>query len=293
MPRLVPTAADAESLPNRAVPASVIQMMTRKVRPRDGEDGVEEVPADRPSKRGKSAAEEFASGLETPQPQSQQPADEYTVILIMGKTGLGIEVDWADGKTLFIKGLKAEGAMVDWNRGRSEDVVKKGDRVLAVNGKYGDPKAMLAECRKGGKLQFQCRRGAADPATSSKKGIQGHVENALAMPLSKPGSNEIVVMLELAGKVLLGLEVDWCSGTSLYIKSIHSGGAVDDWNRAHKEAECVYPGDTLVAVNGFANDPQAMIAQVRAQRRLHLLVRGPPPPPKIFRPAAPLPNILQ
>ena len=76
--------------------------------------------------------------------------------------GLGLEVDWADGKTLFIKSVKvgkggylqvdstssafsvfwqAEGAVPSWNKKHAASAVAAGDRVISINGKAGDPKA--------------------------------------------------------------------------------------------------------------------------------------------------------
>ena len=96
-------------------------------------------------------------------------------------SGLGLEVDWADGKTLFIKSvkalldqfhdvlerklvlsyfhfylsysrrccgvnvpriLKAEGAVPHWNKKHAANPVAAGDRIISINGKAGDPKAI-------------------------------------------------------------------------------------------------------------------------------------------------------
>merc|ERR1712096_554235 len=63
----------------------------------------------------------------------------------------------------------------------------------------------------------------------------------------------------------------------------HAGagsGLVKEWNRKHSSGTEVAPGDSIMAVNGVTGDTQAMVAQIQASRtRLHLLIRGPPPPP--------------
>ncbi|CAK0841653.1 unnamed protein product [Prorocentrum cordatum] len=65
-----------------------------------------------PRKRGRIAqsAEDDAggSGARAPLEFALEP-DEYAIALDMtGKAGLGLDVDWADGKTLLIKALKKE-----------------------------------------------------------------------------------------------------------------------------------------------------------------------------------------
>eukprot|EP00435_Cladocopium_sp_Y103_P004718 s2720_g1.t1 len=68
---------------------------------------------------------------------------EFTVDLdLTGEKGLGLEVDWADGKTLFIKSVKAEGAVPSWNLAHQELPILAKDRVLSINGTSGDPKVM-------------------------------------------------------------------------------------------------------------------------------------------------------
>lgn len=69
------------------------------------------------------------------------PEAEFTVDLELTDVGLGLEVDWADGKTLLIKSIKAQGAVVTWNKAQPERPILPGDRVLSINGTSGDAKA--------------------------------------------------------------------------------------------------------------------------------------------------------
>merc|ERR1712196_446113 len=83
--------------------------------------------------------------------------DEFLVKLDMNKSkkGLGIEVDWANGKSLLVKAVKPEGAVPDWNKDHPPELtIMAEDHVLAVNGKAGDPKSMLNECRTSKKLKL-------------------------------------------------------------------------------------------------------------------------------------------
>ncbi|CAE7229515.1 nipblb [Symbiodinium sp. CCMP2592] len=119
---------------------------------------------------------------------------EFVVELDLTKVaGLGLEVDWADGKTLFIKSVKvgdggvdstsassllelwqAEGAVPSWNKKHAASAVAAGDRVISINGKAGDPKArpeqgiwppaMLAVCKKEKQLSLLVRAGSNDAA---------------------------------------------------------------------------------------------------------------------------------
>merc|ERR1712118_344468 len=88
--------------------------------------------------------------------------------------GLGIEVDWANGKSLLIKAVKPDGAVPDWNKEHPPDqTVMAEDHVIAVNGNAGDPKAMLNECRNSKKLKLliwaHCVRASEAPSKSSPK----------------------------------------------------------------------------------------------------------------------------
>ena len=129
---------------------------------------------------------------------------EFAVDLDLTKVaGLGLEVDWADGKTLFIKSVKvgdrapgyvlkallwqAEGAVPSWNKKHAANAVAAGDRIISINGKAGDPKAgpdlagtgsgrcqhlprprpdkaMLAVCKKEKQLSLLVRTGSNDAA---------------------------------------------------------------------------------------------------------------------------------
>ncbi|CAE7941703.1 nipblb [Symbiodinium sp. KB8] len=152
-----------------------------------------------------------------PQAKSERPAQssdimahgyfqqaEFAVDLDLTKVaGLGLEVDWADGKTLFIKSVKvgdrapgyvlkallwqAEGAVPSWNKKHAANAVAAGDRIISINGKAGDPKAgpdlagtgsgrcqhlprprpdkaMLAVCKKEKQLSLLVRTGSNDAA---------------------------------------------------------------------------------------------------------------------------------
>lgn len=218
--------------------------------------------------------------------------DEFIVeVMLAGTDILGLDVDWKDGKTLYVKGIKT-GVVQQWNKERPTEAVSPGDRVIAINGIADDPDAMLGQCRNRGKLKLLVR-GQGDRAAFKKKqelaavkGFRDAPQPLLDTKQSKPSdakdggaADGPVVVIETAGRSL-GLDVDWCDGKSLYIRGIQAG-AIHDWNQGQPSDERIQPGDTIIAVNGCAMDPQAMLHQFKTQRRLELRLRGPPPPPPL------------
>merc|ERR550514_182343 len=63
---------------------------------------------------------------------------------------LGITVDPMDEKQLIIQIMKPVGLVEDYNSKQSDASLqlKKGDRIVEVNGVRGDAKSMLTECQK-------------------------------------------------------------------------------------------------------------------------------------------------
>lgn len=77
-----------------------------------------------------------------------------------GRRRLGLDADWSDGKSLYVKAILS-GAIEDWNQMHpGEDAVRPGDRIVAVNGSAGNAQAMVQECRDRLTLQLLVRRDA-------------------------------------------------------------------------------------------------------------------------------------
>lgn len=207
---------------------------------------------------------------------------EFTVDLdLTGEKGLGLEVDWADGKTLFIKSVKAEGAVPSWNLAHQELPILAKDRVLSINGTSGDPKAMLAVCKKQKKLALLVRNGSG--ASNITSAVQTAVAEQGKAAKSAPKFFEFNVTVDMSFHTQLGLDVDWANGKSLYVRHLQGSGAVEEWNRQHPAHLAVHAGDRIVAVNGFSEDAQGMLSLcrdlVQSRSSFLLRVRGPPPPP--------------
>lgn len=224
---------------------------------------------------------------------------EFLVVLTeIGKAGLGIEVDWANRNTLFVKGLKDAGAVPEWNKEHGDRPVRAGDEVVAVNGKgRGEPKVMLAECRGKTKLELRVMRGTEATAKRAvAEGIAGKDKDTAAgapvAPVAEPAPRNLhpaklhhfVVVLDMTRFGNLGLDVDWSDGRTLFVKDVLPG-AIDEWNKAHVASQVVHTGDRVVAVNGYSDDPEEMVRLCRelvaSHQQLQLLMQGPPaPPPK-------------
>jgi len=142
-----------KSLPNRPVPASVARMMTPRVV--KAKLRALEVDSDEISRNGE-ALSKTKRGWE----DAIVPVDylEFTVTVDMtSNTLLGVDVDWADGKTLYIKSIQ-HGALEEWNRGHApRESVRAGDRIIAVNGHVGDAHAMVRECKEQQRLELLIR----------------------------------------------------------------------------------------------------------------------------------------
>lgn len=101
------------------------------------------------------------------------------------------------------------------------------------------------------------------------------VQRARVTPVpasSDAGLNEFTVTVDMGQKQLLGIDVDWADGKTLYIKSVQPG-AVEDWNREHSVQFAVCAGDRVVAANGISGDVHAMVQECRARRELKLVIR--------------------
>mmetsp|Transcript_13321 Transcript_13321/g.31275 ORF Transcript_13321/g.31275 Transcript_13321/m.31275 type:complete len:147 (+) Transcript_13321:82-522(+) len=95
----------------------------------------------------------------TEEDKPQLNSNEFIVTLTKqeGAERLGIDVDLTHGALLVEK--VDGGLMGDWNRANPDRAVKKGDKVIAVNGVRYDPKAMTAQCRQSNDLELLVQKG--------------------------------------------------------------------------------------------------------------------------------------
>jgi len=112
----------------------------------------------------------------------------------------------------------------------------------------------------------------AAPAPAPAPAPAAAAAAAAAAALLEAGPYEFTAALSLQGGRMLGVDVDWADGRTLYVKSVQPG-AVADWNRGRPAEEGVQPGDRIVAVNGYGGDAQVMIGECRSRSTIHLRIR--------------------
>lgn len=268
-------------------------------------------PTDRKiSKRGR-VTRKAASSMDRSSPSEIESdpevgPDEFLVKLDMtGKSGLGIEVDWANGKSLLIKSVKSQGAVPYWNRNHPPDQsVQAEDHVISVNKKAGDPKAMLVECRTKSRLnlvvwahnvrsaEHEHHRRPSFGRTKafresrverkSRETDPGQTDSNAKSLRARSSREDLFVSLDMKDFNVLGLDVLWADGKTLYIKSIVSG-AVEDWNQTQKSDKIVNCGDSIAAVNGYGDDARGMaglcLELCETHSPIQLRIRRVPPAP--------------
>ena len=165
--------------------------------------------------------------------------DKMVTVSVSGSNSLGMDADWGDGKTLYIKAILA-GAVSDWNKENPTKAVQPGDRVISVNGVTGDAQAMVRE-----------------------------IKDRNLLLLFQKASDDKMVTVSVSGSNSLGMDADWGDGKTLYIKAILAG-AVSDWNKENP-TKAVQPGDRVISVNGVTGDAQAMAREIKDRNLLLLL----------------------
>eukprot|EP00747_Dinoflagellata_sp_TGD_P213985 gnl/TRDRNA2_/TRDRNA2_86881_c1_seq1.p1 gnl/TRDRNA2_/TRDRNA2_86881_c1~~gnl/TRDRNA2_/TRDRNA2_86881_c1_seq1.p1 ORF type:complete len:132 (-),score=21.77 gnl/TRDRNA2_/TRDRNA2_86881_c1_seq1:69-428(-) len=95
--------------------------------------------------------------------------NEFIVSLNMsGHKSIGLELDWADGKTLYVRSLPKGGAIEEWNKKHSEETkVHPGDRIICVNGFSDGPMIMIHQLCTQSHLTLLIRGPPPPPAKST------------------------------------------------------------------------------------------------------------------------------
>jgi len=147
--------SQAKPLPSRLVPASVMRMMApRKFAPRvagGGDRKDEDVSVVEPN---------------APAQMAMVPTEFSINVVVTPEKRLGVDVDWADGKTMFIKAVQP-GAVAEWNSNNPSRAVKVGDRIVAVNGRSGKAEDMVDECKSKQNLLLLIQTHIKIPVTQS------------------------------------------------------------------------------------------------------------------------------
>eukprot|EP00931_Biecheleriopsis_adriatica_P019735 TRINITY_DN13374_c0_g2_i1.p1 TRINITY_DN13374_c0_g2~~TRINITY_DN13374_c0_g2_i1.p1 ORF type:complete len:1073 (+),score=270.19 TRINITY_DN13374_c0_g2_i1:86-3304(+) len=117
-------------------------------------------------------------------------------VTIGGNTRLGVDADWSDGKTLYIKAV-LPGAVQDWNKENPAKAVQAGDKVISVNGVGGDAQAMVKEIKDRSLLQLLFQKGT-EPEAKEPVPVPGVQRAGVPMPGMPPRT--VDVLLELRAR---------------------------------------------------------------------------------------------
>mmetsp|Transcript_107860 Transcript_107860/g.287161 ORF Transcript_107860/g.287161 Transcript_107860/m.287161 type:complete len:137 (-) Transcript_107860:282-692(-) len=85
---------------------------------------------------------------------------EYQVTLdkATGGSRLGVDVDLSDGVCLIVDKIN-DGLVGEWNRSNPSNEIRKGDRVVSVNGVSGNAQELAEACKRDDILQLVIERG--------------------------------------------------------------------------------------------------------------------------------------
>eukprot|EP00435_Cladocopium_sp_Y103_P027712 s3001_g6.t2 len=128
-----------------------------------------------------------------------KPGQWMVTVSISGSNRLGVDADWSDGKTLYIKAILA-GAVHDWNKENPTKAVQPGDRVISVNGVTGDAQAMVREIKDRNLLLLLFQKADEKMEDSEPVPVPG-VARA-GMPLTLPGMppRTVDILLEIRAR---------------------------------------------------------------------------------------------
>eukprot|EP00913_Durusdinium_trenchii_P012136 g11398.t2 len=140
------------------------------------------------------------SGLKLPGMTATKAGQWMVTVSISGSNRLGVDADWSDGKTLYIKAILA-GAVSDWNKENPAKAVQPGDRVISVNGVSGDAQAMVREIKDRSLLQLLFQK-AGDEKPEEPEPVPVPGVARAGMPLDIPGMppRTVDVLLEIRAR---------------------------------------------------------------------------------------------
>lgn len=177
-------------------------------------------------------------------PASKPEADwTFKVSIEKKSNGLGVDLSPHDGHTLLVGKLR-QGAFHDWNCSRpsgAAEIVRPGDRIVAVNGVTADSEDILSKMREDTFLNFTLRRLL-----------------------------DFTVRVSRSSGEPLGLwVVD--TGFTLRVTNVEKGPA-ENANRSHG-AELIVTGDEIYSANGVSSSGSAIQRVLKNASAVDLKVR--------------------
>lgn len=204
-----------------------------------------------------------------------EPPQEFAIALTnTTRSTLGIDFDLQDGKSVFVRDLRA--GIVDSYNGTatSNNAIQPGDFIVKVNQAEGNAVQMLEALKSNIRLELVVRRpidfvvaiAIPDFDFEDSKGRKKKGGACTCGP--QADSN--------APKNKYGVDFKNPTGMNLVVMKVLEGGPVEDWNNRYPEAE-VRPGDRVTAVNGEKGQAEDMLRIIQASDRFQM---------RIVRPAA-------
>lgn len=158
---------------------------------------------------------------------------------------VGMDVDWGDQRTLRVAALRPGGLVEKWNSesGNKNHKILDEDRVVEINGVWGDAMKLLEQIRRAPVLVMKVR-GKRDPALYQD-------------------SLRFQVRLAKTRDENIGLDLDWFGMQELRVAKVKEG-LLQTWNSAPEHRrEQVHESDVLKEVNGISGDALKMLDVIR------------------------------
>jgi len=155
----------------------------------------------------------------------------------------------AEFNSLYVDEVGTHGSLAEWNQDHKGEQVRRGDRIVDVNGIHGSSAQMLDECDKLSVLNLTVLRVTEGPLRESKK-----------LDFYK-------IILDRTDGSSFGA---YCAldDTSLLIKSI-TGGLFAAWNEENPDMQ-VRPGDRIVAVNSVQGSGRELLTECNQEQVLEI-----------------------
>eukprot|EP00928_Gymnodinium_smaydae_P015783 TRINITY_DN15856_c0_g1_i1.p1 TRINITY_DN15856_c0_g1~~TRINITY_DN15856_c0_g1_i1.p1 ORF type:complete len:162 (-),score=53.99 TRINITY_DN15856_c0_g1_i1:231-716(-) len=93
-----------------------------------------------------------------PAPAPAPPTNEMEIVVEKKDQELGLDVDFANEKTLVVVKVKPGGLLESWNKANPDKALMENDQIVAINGATGSTKAMLEKVQQGGTLTIKVER---------------------------------------------------------------------------------------------------------------------------------------
>eukprot|EP00928_Gymnodinium_smaydae_P066588 TRINITY_DN49570_c0_g1_i1.p3 TRINITY_DN49570_c0_g1~~TRINITY_DN49570_c0_g1_i1.p3 ORF type:complete len:173 (-),score=60.03 TRINITY_DN49570_c0_g1_i1:198-716(-) len=95
-----------------------------------------------------------AAAAPTPE-AAKNDAKELEIVVEKRDQELGLDVDFANERTLVVVKVKPGGLLDGWNKANPDKALMENDHIVSINGAVGTTKAMLEKVQQGGTLTIK------------------------------------------------------------------------------------------------------------------------------------------